>query len=135
MIKLRIQTDKPNPVPVTSVQVWNLESNLWVFGVDSPADSLAVQSWIDGILIYSPYGEGSTVRVVAEDEGLKTARFFTTIDRHSGSDHKYFLVRWFCPDEEWTTEAEDAAMSAGLKWIESGEWKTSIGAGIARGTI
>lgn len=135
MIKLRIGNEKPNPVPVRWVQVWNPQPNLWVFGVDSPADSLAVQSWTDGILIYSPYGEGSTVRVVAEDERLKSARFFTTIDRHDGSDHKYFLVKWFCPDENWTTEAEDAAMSAGLKWIADGEWKTSIGAGIARGTV
>jgi len=135
LIKLRIQNDKPNPVPVRWVQVWNPQPNLWVFGVDSPDETLAVQSWTDGILIYSPYGEGSTVRVVAESEQLKAARFFTTIDRHHEEDHKYFLVRWFCTDEEWTTEAEDAAMAEGLRWIDSGEWKISTGAGIARGTV
>ena len=135
MIKLRIQNDKPNPVSVRWVQVWNLQPNLWVFGADSPDETLALQAHADGLAIYSPYGNGSAVRVVAEDEILKSARFFTTIDRHEGSDHKYFLVKWFCPDEEWTAAGEDSAMATGLKWIASGEWKLSIGAGVARGTV
>ncbi|NBR26442.1 MAG: hypothetical protein EBU08_22215 [Micrococcales bacterium] len=125
MIKLRFQNDKRNPVQVRWVKIWQLQPNLWVFGVDSPDETLALQAQTDGIVIYSPYGNGSPVRVVAEDEILKSARFFTTIDRHEGSDHKYFLVKWFCPDEEWTAAAEDSAMATGLKWIESGEWKTS----------
>ena len=125
MIKLRIQNDKPNPVQVRWVKVWQLQPNLWVFGVDSADETLALQAQTDGLTIYSPYGNGSAVRVITESERLNAARFFTTIDRHEGSDHKYFLVKWFCSDEEWTAAGEDAAMTAGLKWIESGEWKTS----------
>jgi hypothetical protein len=107
------------------VKIWQLQPNLWVFGVDSSDETLALQAHADGIAIYSPYGNGSPVRVITESERLNAARFFTTIDRHDGSDHKYFLVKWFCPDKEWTAATEDAAMTAGLKWIESGEWKTS----------
>lgn len=125
MIKLRFQNDKRNPVQVRWVKIWQLQPNLWVFGVDSPDETLALQAQTDGITIYSPYGNGSPVRVTTESEQLNAARFFTTIDRHEGSDHKYFLVKWFCSDKEWTAATEDAAMTAGLKWIESGEWKTS----------
>lgn len=128
MFKITLESDKPNPVPVSQVNLWELDKTLWVIGVDSPDEALEIVGHADGAMLVNPYGEGTPVHVMVDAEGLNNriyaARFWHSIDRHDGDTHKYFLIKWFCRDSDWSDAAETAAMNRAAQWIYSEQWAT-----------
>jgi hypothetical protein len=137
LIKLKIQNEKPNPVPVRWVQIWRPEPDLWIMCVDSPSQELELESNTEGFAVYSPYGTGTSVeiKVQTKDPTFIQSRFWSSVDRHHGEDHKYFLVKWCCSDSAWSDKAESEAFGRALRWIDSGKWQLGTGIDIVRGTI
>lgn len=126
MLTLRLDPTKPNPVPVSQVKLWKLEETLWVIGVDSPDENLEIVGHTDGAMLVNPWGGGSPVLVAVTatepDNRIYSARFWQSIDQHQGETHKYFLVKWFCRDSDWSDAAETAAMDRASQWIYSQQW-------------
>lgn len=114
-----------NPVPVSDVNLWEPEPNLWIIGVESSSDELELMAHEQGAIAYSPYGKGSPVTLIMQGDNrhpFYRARFWSTVDRHQEGDHKYFLIKWFCKDSEWRETDESSAIGRGLKWISDCGW-------------
>lgn len=128
MFKIRLDQTKPNPVPVAEVNLWELDKTLWVIAVDSPDENLEIVGHLDGAMLVNPWGGGSPVLVTVDatepDTRIWAARFWQSIDLHDGNTHKYFLIKWFCRDSDWSDAGETAAMDRGSQWIYSEQWAT-----------
>ena len=128
MFKIRLDPFNPNPVTVSQVKLWELDKTLWVIAADSPDPNLEIIGHLDGAMLVNPWGGGAPVLVAVDatepDTRIYEARFCESIDRHDGNTHKYFLVKWFCRDSDWSDAGETAAMDRASQWIYSEQWAT-----------
>lgn len=108
-------------VPVTRAECHELTPALWCVEVESTDPELELLAHTEGALVISPWGQGERVMVqcTPADPNSKfpSARYNTTITRHLGETHKYWLVKWWTRDLDWTLEQESAAFAEALRWI------------------
>jgi hypothetical protein len=125
MFKIELESREVNPVPVKQIKIYQPEPNLWIVLATSPAEDLEIVGQADGAVLLSPWGTGSPVWINCDgSREWHQARFWQSIDQHNGSDHKYFLVKWFCRDSQWSDAGETAAMNRASQWIYSQKWAT-----------
>ena len=108
-------------VPVTRAECHELTPALWCVEVESTDPELELLAHTEGALVISPWGQGKPVEIhcTPADSNSKfhSARYHTTITRHHGATHKYWLVKWWVRDLDWTLEQESAAFAEALRWI------------------
>jgi hypothetical protein len=126
MFKIQIDTRQPNPVPMNQCNLWQISDDLWCIEVISSSDQIEIMGHLDGAVVFNPYGGESSAIITVETENSKFygARFWQSIDQHHENSHKYFLIKWFCRDSDWSDAAETAAMDRGSRWIYDQRWQT-----------
>lgn len=110
---------------ITECSLWQPAENLWILAADAEAEDLEWWAHTEGGIIGSPYAvqEKALIKVLTDQRNsFYRARFWSSISEHNPGSHKYFLIKWYSVDSEWTEAAETEAMQQAFGWIAEKRW-------------